>query len=65
MICVESFEVTYPPIFKCFKAIGGVIIAQKCRVWKILKIWGFWVTWAFGPNCGFFLGFRNDLPPHF
>jgi hypothetical protein len=27
MICVESFEVTDPPIFKCFKAIGGIIIA--------------------------------------
>jgi hypothetical protein len=24
---VESFEVTYPPILKCFKAIGGVIFA--------------------------------------
>jgi hypothetical protein len=27
MICVESFEVTYPPIFKCFKVIGEVIFA--------------------------------------
>jgi hypothetical protein len=27
MIHVESFEVTYPPIFKCFKASGGVIFA--------------------------------------
>ncbi len=56
MICVQSFEVTYPPIFKCFKAIGEVIFAKKCKVWKILKIWGFWATWAFGPNCDFFFG---------
>jgi hypothetical protein len=27
MIHVESFEVTYPFIFKCFKANGGVIFA--------------------------------------
>jgi hypothetical protein len=25
MIHVESFELTYPPIFKCFKANGGII----------------------------------------
>jgi hypothetical protein len=30
MICVESFEVTYPPILKCFKASGEVIFAEKC-----------------------------------
>jgi len=35
MIRVESFEVTYPPIFKCFKASGGVIFVQKCQVCKI------------------------------
>jgi hypothetical protein len=29
------------------------------------RFWGFWVTWAFWPNCGFFLGFGDDLPPYF
>jgi hypothetical protein len=43
MICVESFEVTYPPILKCFKASGEVIFAEKCQVCKIYDIWGFCV----------------------
>jgi hypothetical protein len=35
MIDVKGFEVTYPPIFKCFKASGGIIFGLKCQVWKI------------------------------
>ncbi len=32
MMHVQSFEVTYPPIFKCFKASGGVILGLRFRV---------------------------------
>jgi hypothetical protein len=43
MIHVESFEVTYPPIFKCFKLVVELFLLKSVRFakYKRFGVFGF------------------------
>jgi hypothetical protein len=61
----ESFEWTYPPIFKCFEASDGISFLKKCKVCKILVIWGFRFDVHFDLSFFFFRDLEVTYPPIF
>ncbi len=55
MICVECFEVIYPPFSSVLKLLVGLLLPKSVSLEDIEDL-GFLAYMAFRPNCGFVFG---------
>jgi hypothetical protein len=65
MIHVESFEVTYPPFSSVLKLMVELFLVFNGQFARYRRFGVFGLHGHLDSIAVFFLGFGDDLPPHF